>query len=422
MFSNNQFTYFFFYLTGWTIIVGMVFLVTIAIIRSWRNLRFEEKLQTLQLNRLTDEIKAAKARFTREQNQTGISWNGTRKFKILQKVVEAKGICSFYLIPHDKRPLPPFLPGQYVTLSLRINDQRALVTRCYSLSDTPFNLDHYRITIKQVPATFAKSSGGVSSFFHDHLKAGDIVDVKAPTGNFVLNLEQHSGLVLIAGGIGITPLLSMLLSLIHLQSKREVWFFYSVANSNEHIMKPMLAEIQRTHENIHMQICYTQPLTTDIAGRDYHYHQRITIDLLQQLLPSNNYEFLICGPCALVESTIAGLKAWDVPEEKYSFEAFGQDTARNSLKTNTTDAHFKVQFTRSHKTLTWSYESGSLLDMAHADNIPLDSGCRAGHCGACLIAVKAGDVDYLSVPSETPEVGSCLACLAIPKTDLVIDA
>ncbi len=77
MFSNNQFTYFFFYLTGWTIIVGMVFLVTIAIIRSWRNLRFEEKLQTLQLNRLTDEIKASKARWTRYQNQTGIPSNGT---------------------------------------------------------------------------------------------------------------------------------------------------------------------------------------------------------------------------------------------------------------------------------------------------------------------------------------------------------
>jgi len=145
----------------------------------------------------------------------------------VDKVVEARDVCSFYLAPHDGKPLPRFLPGQYLTFQLRPPGQAKPIVRCYSLSDRPGVPERYRVTIKRVAAPPDKKEippGVASNYFHDHLQVGDILDVKAPAGQFVLDLQATTPVVFLAGGVGVTPLLSMINALAEARSSREVWF------------------------------------------------------------------------------------------------------------------------------------------------------------------------------------------------------
>jgi uncharacterized protein len=120
-----------------------------------------------------------------ERERSEASWNGFRKFRIVGKKCESADICSFYLAPHDGKPLPTFQPGQYLTFQVRLPNQAKPIIRRYSLSDRPGVPDRYRVSIKRVP------SGLASNRFHDHLKVGDIVDVKAPAGQFCLDLTRR---------------------------------------------------------------------------------------------------------------------------------------------------------------------------------------------------------------------------------------
>lgn len=373
-------------------------------------------------------------RLQRAQHEA--AWNGFRKFEIVRKVLEADHLSSFYLAPHDRKPLPPFLPGQYLTFQLAIPDAapsagapRAggslrTVIRCYSLSDSPNHPDYYRVTIKRVGAPPDRSDlppGLSSSFFHDHLKEGDIVDVKAPAGHFYLDLGQDSPVVLIAGGIGITPLLSMLNASAEAKSTREIWFFYGVRNRTEHIMKDHLERTAREHPNVRLKLCYSNPRAEDVEGRDYHHGERVSVNLLKRLLPSKPYLFYLCGPPPMMNQIIQDLQAWGVPKERIMLEAFGATTVKRVAPPPATEA-LTVTFAKSGKTCPWDAQATSLLEFAEKSGVAIDFGCRAGNCGTCITAVKSGDVQFLVEQGAKPETGSCLMCISVPKTHLVLDA
>ena len=216
-------------------------------------------------------------------------WSGFRKFRVDGKVLEAESCCSFYLAPHDGRPLPAYLPGQYLTFRLQVPGQPKELTRCYSLSDSPDHSDYYRVTIKRIPPPGNKPDappGIVSGHFHERIQVGDILDVKAPSGHFHLDPEHRSPVVLVGGGIGVTPALSMLNYLATAPSKREVWFFYGIRNSREHMLKDALQEIAAEHENIHIVVCYSDPLPDEQIGEDYQYGERVSVDLFKRVLGS----------------------------------------------------------------------------------------------------------------------------------------
>ena len=156
------------------------------------------------------------------------AWSGFRKFVLKGKVLEGQDICSFYLTPHDGQPLPPYLPGQYLTFQTQIPGVNRVTTRCYSLSDGPLNPDYYRITVKRIPPKDGDAHGQyglVSTFFQHDVQADDLIDVKAPAGHFYLDINERGPVVLIGGGIGITPMLSMLNYITATGSTRETWFF-----------------------------------------------------------------------------------------------------------------------------------------------------------------------------------------------------
>lgn len=371
---------------------------------------------------------SAHRKFVEERNV--LSWNGFRKFTIAQKVQEGGDICSFYLEPHDKKPLPPFEPGQYLTFRLDLPAERKATVRCYSLSDSPKS-EHFRVSIKKSPPPRDESKANVgkssSNFFHDQLSEGEILDVKAPSGHFFLDTTKHTPVVLIGGGVGITPVLSMLNSIVESGSTRETWFFYGIRHGEEHVMRYHLAKLDQENENVHVHVCYSDPRAGDAEGKDYQHNGRVGVDLFKQLLPSNNYDFYFCGPPPMMDSLFEGLRDWGVPEDHIHFEAFGPATVKKVAKPTDAESaaasNIEIVFDKSGKTAAWDPAIGSLLDFAEENEVEIDYGCRAGNCGTCITAIKEGAIDYMQEPGERPEAGSCLACVAVPKGNrLVLDA
>jgi uncharacterized protein len=367
----------------------------------------------------------ALARLQIKRQENAGSWNGARKFQIDRIVRECADVCSFYLVPHDKKPLPAFLPGQFLTFELDIPGERKRVVRCYSLSDRP-HPDYYRVTIKRVPApadTPGSKPGLVSNFFHSSLKAGDILDVKAPGGGFFLDTSRLTPVVLLAGGVGITPMLSMANEIMTQTPQRETWFFFCVRNSQEHIMKDHLEQLALAQNRLHLHICYSRPNQTDVKGKDFHHGSRLDLALLREQLPSNNFDFFICGPGAMMSDLKEGLLAWGVAGENIHMEAFGPISVdRISPPSAPAEPQPKVVFSRSNREVAWSGKADSLLSLALDEGVSISYGCRAGNCGSCKTAIKSGKVKYRKLPGCDVEAGSCLTCIAVPESDVTLDA
>ncbi|HVO29391.1 MAG TPA: 2Fe-2S iron-sulfur cluster-binding protein, partial [bacterium] len=343
------------------------------------------------------------------------------------KVVEADGICSFHLAPHDGKPIPAFAPGQYLTFRLSIPGESKPVIRCYSLSSN-YHPGFYRVSIKKVAPPPDKPKlppGKSSSYFVDTVREGDLLDVRAPAGGFVLS-DTDAPVVLIGGGIGVTPVLAMLRALIAAGAKRETWFFYCIRNKSEHALKEEIEALAAESPNVKLKVLYSNPTPNDIEGKDFHEKGRISVDVLKKHLPSSNYEFYLCGPPAMMESMGEGLRGWGVPGERVFAEAFGPAAVKKTAAPAAAPAPGatgpKVTFAKSGKTVTWTGAHANLLELAAACEIKIDSGCGAGSCGTCLTAMKEGSVDYVKKPDSMPEGGSCLVCIGVPKGDVVLDA
>ncbi len=152
------------------------------------------------------------------------------------------------------------------------------------------------------------------------------------------------------------------------------------------------------------------------------------MDWVRGVLPGESardtHQFFICGPGPMLQAVTKSLSEWGVPDNHVHFEAFGPSTVKKSPKSTkrmVTKA-CSVSFSKSGKTANWTPDSGSLLDVAEEAGIDIDSGCRAGDCHSCKVAIKSGEVIYLKDPGDPPEAGTILACVAIPKADLVLDA
>jgi ferredoxin-NADP reductase len=398
-----------------------------AVLRQIRRDQFERKRQNMELALLRGRLEADHERRL-VQSRSTLPWNGFRKFVVKRKVVEAEGLCSLYLAPHDGKGLPEFMPGQYLTFQLPVQGQQKPVIRCYSLSDRP-RQDYYRITVKRLPApedSPGAPPGVGSNHFHDRVNEGDIIDVKAPGGQFFLDPAGNGGLVLVGGGVGVTPILSMLNTLVGLQSRREVWFFYSVRNNDDHMMRDSLQTIARENPNVHLVVCYSRPHPHNVAGQHFDEAGRISVELLRRILPSNNFDFYMCGPGGLMEGLTRELHEWGVPANRVHFETFGPSSVKNvgsvTRPPMPLTKRYSVSFKRSGKSADWTGGVANLLELAEQSGVAIASGCRSGNCGTCVVAVQAGEIEYVQKPGSTPDPGTCLTCVAMPKGDLVLDA
>ncbi len=411
---------------GWILLGALLLKIILMIYSSLRAVFYEREQRRLSRDWLKLMVKTAAAHL-REAEQTKALWNGIRKFQIAKKIKECEDVYSFYLAPHDGKALPAFKPGQYLTFLLDVPGRDKPVVRCYSLSDC-HRKDFYRVTIKKAsaPPDQPEHPPGIASHhFCDTLKEGDILNVKAPSGHFFLDLQKPTPVVLISGGVGVTPMLSMANAILESGSKREVWFFFGARNGDEFIQRDHLLKLDAEHDNFHLHVCFSKPRPTEEIGRDFQHAERVSVKLMKQLLPSNNFEYYLCGPGAFMKSITDDLTAWGVPDSSVFFEAFGPATVKKNAPKVAVDISapaLQVTFSRTGKVTAWNPQLGSLLDLADEMGIKIESGCRAGNCGSCLVAIKSGDVAYVSEHGAASEDGSCLTCICKPKTNLVLDA
>ncbi|MES0327952.1 MAG: 2Fe-2S iron-sulfur cluster-binding protein [Gammaproteobacteria bacterium] len=374
----------------------------------------------------------AATRSSTEPSGSAPSWDSFKEFIVQRREIEDgnNSVCSFYLVPTDGKPLDTFKPGQFLTFKLQIEDPNThklkSVVRCYSLSDAP-RPDHYRISIKRIPAPADQPDvpAGVSSgFFHDRVQEDRRLLVKAPSGHFHLMEEEPLPIVLIGGGIGITPMLSILNTVLETGINRQIWLFYGVRNGDEHIMKEHLKSLASTHDNFHLRVCYSAPNENDVEGVDYQHNGWVAIPLLRATLKLMRYQFYVCGPKPMMEMLVPGLEDWGVDSGDIYYESFGPATLIKHEKAapSATAQPITVTFSRSGKSILWDSAADSLLEFAEANDIEVDSGCRAGSCGSCQTAVKTGEVDYNQEPDADVMPGHCLLCISTPKSDLTLDA
>ncbi len=364
------------------------------------------------------------------------AWAGWREFRVAQRVFEdaAQTQCSFYLQPVDGRPLPPFKPGQFLTFALDVTAGGAgdaastrAVTRCYSLSDRP-EPAHYRVTVKRVPAPadHPEFDPGLSSnHFHDQVQVGAILRVKAPAGHFFIDPDPGVPAVLIGGGIGITPVMSMLRWCIAEQPQRVIHFYYGLRNSGEHAFKQQLEAMAASHPALRLNVVYSRPGESDLLGRDYQHRGHVDLELLRRTLPHGRHQFYVCGPPAMMQALVPALAGWGVPAADIRYEAFGPASVKlpgAPAAAATQAAAVEVRFVRSGRTLTWDGRDESLLDFAERHGIAVESGCRSGGCGSCETRLLEGKVRYEHAPDHDVAAGCCLLCVGRPSSPLVLDA
>ncbi|MEQ1488930.1 MAG: 2Fe-2S iron-sulfur cluster-binding protein [Terricaulis sp.] len=360
------------------------------------------------------------------------AWPYWRDFRVVRREFEdgAQTQCSFYLEPVDGAPLPPFKPGQFLTFSAPgVSSPTAEgrvarpITRCYSLSSRP-DPSSYRVTIKRAvaPGAFPNAPPGIcSSYFHDRVQVGDIIKVKAPAGQFFLDPDPTRSTVLVAGGIGITPMLSMLLSAFAEQPDRTFHLFYGVQNGAVNAFRATLEELAQSYPNFRLHVLYDTPSPSD--GEEPHVLVgRVDIDLLKRTLPDGvAHTFYVCGPPAMMESIVPALRAWGVPASDIRTEAFGPASLRPSVAALEAGP-FDVRFRRAGRSIIWNGQDASLLDFAERNGVEVDSGCRSGSCGTCEASIVSGSVRATQKPDYEVRDGHCLLCVSVPTSALVLEA
>ncbi|MCP4192520.1 MAG: NO-inducible flavohemoprotein [Planctomycetaceae bacterium] len=258
-----------------------------------------------------------------EQKSAKGGWNGYRTFIVDRKVSENDVVASFYLRPLDEGPLPPFKPGQYITVSIE-HPTTPTSPRNYSLSDRP-DLGHYRISVKrEVAMSDDVPDGLISTFLHDVVQQNDCIQVGPPCGEFTIDsVEDGRPIVLLAGGIGVTPLLSMAKTLVYQEVKSEIHFVQAARNSSVHTFADEVRGLSDNRDNVHTQIFYEQPLDDDVAQGNCDHVGVIDTNWIRTAIPWSEADFYFCGPHPFMQSVYASLRELGVDTSRIHFETFG---------------------------------------------------------------------------------------------------
>ncbi|MEN2767281.1 NO-inducible flavohemoprotein [Ornithinibacillus xuwenensis] len=253
-----------------------------------------------------------------EVKHTTGGWIDYREFKVVKKVQESDVITSFYLEPVDGEVFPTFKAGQYITVKAVMEDQPYEHLRQYSLSCAPGE-SYYRISVKREEALGDYPDGIVSNYLHNSVQVGSILPISAPAGDFVLDEDDPRPLVLISGGVGLTPMVSMLETTIKNNPKREVFYIHAAQSSTYHAMKDRILEISEQHQQVKSFTLYDKPIEGDVYDRAGY----INSDWLNAILPTNDAAFYFCGPKGFMRATYQILNQIGVKEEDIHYEIFG---------------------------------------------------------------------------------------------------
>jgi nitric oxide dioxygenase len=250
-------------------------------------------------------------------------WRGWREFVVRHKRRESDVITSFFLEPRDGGRVADFKPGQYISIVVDVPRLGLQQVRQYSLSDAP-NEKSYRISVKRESEGGDHSAGYVSNLLHDYVNKGDVVKITPPFGDFYVDMKATTPVVLVSGGVGLTPLISMLKTVLK-NTDREVVFVHGARNSSVHAMKERVKATADTNRRFTSIVFYDAPLEDDVQGYDYDHVGLVDLRRVADAVIKPDADYYICGPIPFMRMQVQALKALGVPESRLHYEVFGTD-------------------------------------------------------------------------------------------------
>ena len=238
-----------------------------------------------------------------------------RELRLVEKAPESADVTSFVFEARDNGPLAAFEPGQHLPIEVRIPGMAEPVRRTYSLSSAPGD-PRYRISVKREP------KGLVSRHLHDALETGAIIESRKPAGDFMMTCSLCP-LVLISGGVGVTPMMSILHAVAGEGGDRPVWFVHGVRDGAHHPLAREVREVAAQHANIKAHIAYSRPKAEDQVGVDFESEGRVDGALLKRLVSEPDAHYFLCGPTGFMSDIQDALEQQGVLSEHIHSETFG---------------------------------------------------------------------------------------------------
>ncbi len=307
------------------------------------------------------------------------TWSG--QLRVARVFQETPTVKTFRLASPNQDRIPfTFKPGQFLTLVLPIGDRE--VRRTYTISSAPTQTGYVEITVKREP------QGTVSQYFHDQVSRGDLLEIRALAGSFTFAGDEANGIVLIAGGVGITPMMSVLRHLTDWAWEHGIWLVFAVATPRDVIYEAELLSLQQRHSNFHLQVIVTNPAGTGWSGET----GLVTRERLRSFVPDIAQRRVhLCGPSGMMTAVRAMLSELGVPENAILTEYFSTPADLLTAAGLDGQSETTVRFLRSAKTVRLMPPQ-TLLDAAEAGGIALDYSCRTGTCGTCRVQLSSGTV------------------------------
>lgn len=273
---------------------------------------------------LADILIGREAQIYKEQAQAPHGWEGFTNFRVIRKEKESDIITSFYLVPAVGGAAPSFKPGQYITVRVPTPCGHPTM-RNYSLSDRP-GQDYFRISVKREVSPKADTPEGfVSNYLHGHIDVGSVIEVGPPCGEFFLDVEaQHQRpLVLLAAGIGITPILSMVQTALEYMPERKIILVHACLHEGVQAFRGVIDDLAQTHEKLTVRHCYSEAAPQGVSRRSDAVSGMIDAALIESLVPGRDADYYFCGPKPFMVEIYHQLLGWGIPPGQVHFEFFG---------------------------------------------------------------------------------------------------
>lgn len=346
------------------------------------------------------------------------------RLRVARIAQETEDVKTFRLVACHGGGIPfSYLPGQFLTLTLPVEEKP--IRRSYTISSSPTQGYYCEVTVKR------EDKGAGSRYLHDHVKVGDTLEVKAPSGKFVFTGKESGDIVLISGGVGITPMMSIARALTDMCWTGEIYFIVACRDPVHFIFEAEIKRLQQEHENLHVFVAMSR---IKRAKNGYH-SGRLSKEMLSEWVPEiESKRVHICGAPAMMEATKDMLAELKVPAENIHTENFGsaqkpkakvtpkQEVSQTKKPDKATGP--KVTFATSNKSATLEPDE-TILEASERVGVDIDYSCRVGTCGECVTKLLSGEVSMEvddGLEPDDREAGMILACQATAAQDVSVDA
>jgi ferredoxin-NADP reductase len=319
------------------------------------------------------------------------------------------------------------VPGQFLNLAFWIGGAR--MNRSYSISSSPRQRQYVDLTVRR------ELRGAVSRHIDDLLKVGDQIEAGGPVGKFTFTGKEADSIVLISGGVGITPMVSISRYLTEQSWPGDIFFIYTCHTPADFIFADEVAALQRSNSKLHVAVTVSKADGTDWKG----HRGRITKEwLTHAVLNLVSRRIHLCGPPSMMDSTKAILTELGIPPDQVKTEAFGTPkpspaAAGTTAKPTAPPTGPLVTFSKNNKSakIHVDLQNGdsppkqTILELSEELGIGIEFSCRVGTCGVCKVKMTSGEVEMAvqdALDADDKASGIILACQAKPKGEVTVEA